>query len=63
MAEAANAASLAKGVCKRPTQTDPDVLNGMVIVNVQVTIGLYSYVKSPVAGQAIDHVVQEPNPG
>src|SRR5207253_3897792 len=41
---------------------DPDVLNRMVFVDIDVAFGLDGQIEEPMLGQQLQHVVEEANP-
>jgi hypothetical protein len=57
--EPANASAFGKGFVEGLAERDADILGGVVLVDMQVTIGFDRQVETRVARKAIEHVVQE----
>ena len=60
---AQNAALVAKGAIEGLAQRDAHVLDGMVLVNVEVSIAFEFQVECAVAGEELQHVIEEANAG
>src|SRR5690606_25882405 len=58
-----NAAPLAERLVERLPQHDGDILDGMVGVNVKVTLCLDDQVEQPVHGDMVQHVVEKAHAG
>src|SRR5690606_23189924 len=63
LADADDAAPLAERLVERLPQHDGDILDGMVGVNVKVTLCLDDQVEQAVHGDMVQHVVEEAHAG
>ncbi|MCY1282374.1 hypothetical protein D9M70_312100 [compost metagenome] len=63
MAVAADALLVADGLGEGLAEGDADVLDGMVVVDMQVALALDVQVDQAVAGDLVHHVLEEGNPG
>jgi hypothetical protein len=59
MAVAANAAFVAQRLLDRLAQGDADVLDGVMGVDVQIALGFDLQIDQAVAGDLIEHVIEE----
>ena len=62
-AVAADAALVAEGLRERAAEGDADVLDGVVVVDVEVAGGAGREVDERVAGELVEHVVEEADAG
>ena len=63
MAVAVDPAAVAERGVERLAEDDPDVLDGVVRAGLQVALGGDREVQAPVAGEQVEHVVEEADPG
>ena len=63
MAVAANASFVTQRLRQRLAQCDADILDRVVIVDVGVAIGLDLQIHQPVAGDLVEHVLEEGDAG
>ena len=63
LAEAPDAGLVAERLAKRLAERQPDVLDGVVVVDVEVARRLEREVEEPVAREYLEHVVQERDAG
>ena len=63
IAVAHDALFIAQRFRKRLTESDADVLHGMVIVHLNVALTFYRQIELTVKGQQLQHVVEKPHAG
>src|SRR5208337_304254 len=59
MAVAANSGPIAQGLTYGQPQADADVLDGVMLIDVQVALGLDNQVNGGMLGQEREHVIEE----
>jgi hypothetical protein len=59
---AANAGALAEGRVDRAAEADPDILGGVVVIDVQITARPQVEIDQRVAGEQIEHVIEKTDP-
>jgi hypothetical protein len=62
MAKALNAFFGPQGLIKRLSKADPDILNRVMVIDVEIATGVQTEVKKSIAHQRRQHVVEEWNP-
>jgi hypothetical protein len=58
-----NAAAISQRAVKGLTESDSDIFDGMVLIDVEVAIGCKFEVESPVASEEFQHVVEKTDSG
>jgi len=62
MTKADQSFGLARGARERLAETDADVLDGVVRVHLEVAFCVNLEIEKPMAGQVLQHMVEEPDP-
>ncbi len=63
LAEAPDARAVAERLAKGAAEHDPDVLDGVMLVDMEIAAGLNRKVEEAVTGEALEHVVKEGHAG
>jgi hypothetical protein len=63
VAHTGNALPVTQRLSQRPAQNNADILDGVVLINVQVACGLHLQIKASVPGQGVQHMIQKADAG
>src|SRR5215469_13161826 len=59
LAESADTRTLTQRLPESASEHDSDVLNGMVVINMKVALCVDREIEEPVAGEAVEHMIEE----
>src|SRR5437879_843212 len=63
VADARDARSVAKRLRERLAERNADILDGVVVVDMEIAVRLYREIEQSVPGDVRQHMIEEPDPG